>query len=235
VLGLGLSDGEDLVKFVAKKCGAKLVEGRDLKSAMGQRKYEDSVVVFVERSGLQSNRPDDRDDEMRNLGISPPPKYPLHAQWLKANRTLDSNLYSTLLKDLPNGVKYTVIFTTTKAEKIVDELASQPVYEPQFAVGSVLKMDLKRDLRVRGDNGTRPDLRPLFEQYQFLTPGMYPPPCMMGRAGTNSVRIGLFMGLLVGIILLSILYVGISGVSSLQVSYGAFDKEMGPAAHKKQQ
>jgi hypothetical protein len=48
-------------------------------------------------------------------------------------------------------------------------------------------------------------------------------------------NIGVFMGLLVGIILLSILYVGINAVSSLQVSYGAFDKEMGPAAHKKQQ
>ncbi len=48
-------------------------------------------------------------------------------------------------------------------------------------------------------------------------------------------KIGLFMGIIVTIILLSILYVGISAVSSLEVSYGAFDKEMGPAAHKKQQ
>jgi hypothetical protein len=43
------------------------------------------------------------------------------------------------------------------------------------------------------------------------------------------------MGLLVGSVFLTILYVGISGVSSLEVSYGAFDKEMGPAAQKKQQ
>ena len=43
------------------------------------------------------------------------------------------------------------------------------------------------------------------------------------------------MGILVGLILLSILYVGISAISGLEVSYGAFDKEMGPAAHKKQQ
>jgi hypothetical protein len=93
---------------------------------------------------------------------------------MKANRTLDSNLYSTLLKDLPNGIKYTVILTTTKVEKVVAELLSLPEYEPEFAIGSVVKMDLKRDLRVRGDNGTRPDLRPLFEKYQFLTPGMYP-------------------------------------------------------------
>jgi hypothetical protein len=173
VLGLGVSDGEDLVKFVAKNCGAKLVEGRDLKSAMGQRKHEDSVVVFVERSGLQSNRPEDREDEMRNLGISPSPSpMPSVCAMMKANRTLDSNLYSTLLKDLPNGIKYTVIFTTTKVEKVMAELLSLPEYEPEFAIGSVVKMDLKRDLRVRGDNGTRPDLRPLFEKYQFLTPGM---------------------------------------------------------------
>lgn len=43
------------------------------------------------------------------------------------------------------------------------------------------------------------------------------------------------MGLLVGILLITILYVAVSGVSSLQVSYAAFDKEMGPAAQKKQQ
>lgn len=42
------------------------------------------------------------------------------------------------------------------------------------------------------------------------------------------------MGLLVFFILLTILYVGINGVASLQVSYAAFDKEMGPAAQKKQ-
>ena len=43
------------------------------------------------------------------------------------------------------------------------------------------------------------------------------------------------MGLLTGTILLAILGVGISAVSSLKVSYAAFDKEMGPAAQKKQQ
>ncbi len=43
------------------------------------------------------------------------------------------------------------------------------------------------------------------------------------------------MGLLVSFLLLSILYVAISGVASLQVSYAAFDKENGPAAQKKAQ
>lgn len=43
------------------------------------------------------------------------------------------------------------------------------------------------------------------------------------------------MGLLVTVLLLSILGVGLSAISSLEVSYGAFDKEMGPAAQKKAQ
>jgi hypothetical protein len=43
------------------------------------------------------------------------------------------------------------------------------------------------------------------------------------------------MGLLVGFLLLSILSVGLNAIGSLKVSYGAFDKEMGPAAQKKQQ
>jgi hypothetical protein len=51
---------------------------------------------------------------------------------------------------------------------------------------------------------------------------------------THSAPSGLFMGFLVSLILISILYVAISGVASLQVSYAAFDKEMGPAAQKKQ-
>lgn len=43
------------------------------------------------------------------------------------------------------------------------------------------------------------------------------------------------MGLLTVVIILSILSVGLRAISSLQVSYAAFDKEMGPAAQKKQQ
>jgi len=42
------------------------------------------------------------------------------------------------------------------------------------------------------------------------------------------------MGFLATIIMLSILGAGLTALSSLQVSYGAFDKAMGPAAQKKQ-
>jgi hypothetical protein len=42
------------------------------------------------------------------------------------------------------------------------------------------------------------------------------------------------MGLTASLPLLLILYVGIRAVSSLEVSYFAFSKEMGPAGQKKQ-
>ena len=94
------------------------------------------------------------------------------------------------------------------------------MYEADDSFQAPLHMDLKRESRglhkrASSDNETYID-GPLFEKYQFLSPGI-------------------FMGFLVGILLLSILYVGISGVASLQVSYGAFDKENGPASQKKQQ
>ena len=41
------------------------------------------------------------------------------------------------------------------------------------------------------------------------------------------------MGLLVGFLLLSILYVAISGVAGMQVTYAAFDKESGQLAKRK--
>ena len=43
------------------------------------------------------------------------------------------------------------------------------------------------------------------------------------------------MGFLVGILLLSILYVAVSGLSGMQVTYAAFDKESGSLAQKKSQ
>ena len=100
-------------------------------------------------------------------------------------------------------------------------------------------MELKRDFsnhkRASDGNITLPD-GPLFERYQYLNPGTSP--AYVGlicfRNGILNLHIGLFMGLLVSFLLLSILYVGINGVASLQVSYAAFDKEMGPAAQKKQ-
>ena len=43
------------------------------------------------------------------------------------------------------------------------------------------------------------------------------------------------MGLSVVLLLFFIAYVGVSAISGLEVSYGAFNKEGGPQAQKKQQ
>ncbi|KAK5654823.1 hypothetical protein OQA88_6859 [Cercophora sp. LCS_1] len=93
-------------------------------------------------------------------------------------------------------------------------------YEPEFI--EPVHMDLKR--QAAGQEMLAAGLRrtakgnstnlPLFEKYQFFTPGI-------------------FSGLIALIVMLSILGVGLRALASLEVSYGAFDKENGPAAQKK--
>lgn len=121
---------------------------------------------------------------------------------------------------------------------------------------SDMHIDLKRDLSVypRATNGTNPDSNlPLFEKYQFLSSGEYQciplssfacpkvEDCqhcftlLESTLMTLTCYPGIFMGLGVSILLISILYIGISAIAGLEVSYMAFSKEMGPAAQKKQQ
>ncbi|KAI0472013.1 BIG1-domain-containing protein [Xylariaceae sp. FL0804] len=105
---------------------------------------------------------------------------------------------------------YTVIYTGGPRTEHPEE------YKPEFQQGHT-NTELKRHLNsaVRRQDKSR-DTRPLFEKYQYFTPGI-------------------FMGLITLIVLLSILYAGIGAVASLQVPYGAFEKDMGPAAQKKAQ
>lgn len=97
-------------------------------------------------------------------------------------------------------------------------------------------MDLKRssdgvEVLVKRKSNSTNNL-PLFEKYQFFTPGEFPLPSESHRLLIQVL--GVFMSFVVLVILLSILAVGLKALSSLEVSYGAFDKEMGPAAQKKQ-
>ncbi|KAK4669792.1 uncharacterized protein QC763_206090 [Podospora pseudopauciseta] len=114
------------------------------------------------------------------------------------------------------GEGYTVMVFSDPAEL--------PPYRSEFDGVATGHMDLKRGLDgefegvvVNGrGNETERDTRGLFEKYQFFTPGI-------------------FMALITLVIVLAILTVGLKALASLEVSYGAFDKEMGPAAQKKQQ
>jgi len=85
----------------------------------------------------------------------------------------DSTLHTTLLNDLPKDTKYTLIYLTTPSTLPASTCADQAIiYEPDF--NDALHIDLKRNLAAATKpNGTIPDPRPLFEKYQFLSPGMY--------------------------------------------------------------
>jgi hypothetical protein len=76
-----------------------------------------------------------------------------------------------------------------------------------------VQMELKRDL---SSHKRAPSSRDggLFEKYQYFSPGI-------------------FMAFIAIIPLLSIIFVGLRALTSLEVSYFAFSKEMGPAANRK--
>jgi hypothetical protein len=110
---------------------------------------------------------------------------------------------------------YTVIYITTpQTESQAKEQLKQEhhTYEMDTSFPE-MQMELKRDLdsHVKRANSTEGGL---FEKYQYFTPGI-------------------FMGFAAIIPLFLILLVGIRALTSLEVSYFAFSKEMGPNAQKK--
>ncbi|RMZ81935.1 hypothetical protein DV737_g2303, partial [Chaetothyriales sp. CBS 132003] len=109
------------------------------------------------------------------------------------------------LLDMIPTHNYTLVYTTSP-QTAVDE--GREYAMDSSDIQESLHLDLKRaETLVDG---------PLFHRYQFFTPGI-------------------FMGFLVGFLLLLILYVAIYGLASLQVTYAAFDKEQGQLAPKKLQ
>ncbi|KAK4898826.1 hypothetical protein LTR27_003557 [Elasticomyces elasticus] len=123
-----------------------------------------------------------------------------------------------LLAGLEAEAKEPYIFIYTGAATAPSTEADLP-YEMDEPYPT-LHTDLKRDTRtyhVRASNSSTENPQsglPLFEKYQFLSPA-------------------LFMGLTVSLILFFILYVGVSAIAGLEVSYAAFSKEMGPQGQNK--
>lgn len=113
--------------------------------------------------------------------------------------------------------EYTLIYTTTPRTDL--EILPHP-YEMETPFKDTLHTELKRDVsahnkpRVAANNTESTNHGGLFETYQFLNPG-------------------LFMAISAMIPLLLILLGGIRALTSLEVSYFAFSKEMGPAAQRK--
>lgn len=83
---------------------------------------------------------------------------------------LDSLLQAVLSQF--KGRDYLVVYATTPREDIESNATPHggAAYEPEFQ--EPLKMEIKRATGyIRGDNSTKIDRRPLFEKYQFFTPG----------------------------------------------------------------
>ncbi|MCJ1262037.1 hypothetical protein MMC22_001906 [Lobaria immixta] len=136
----------------------------------------------------------------------------------RASKLVEHDSFLASILNLLSSSKYTVLYTTTPiSSEQLSTMAMAEDYQIETNFQTAVHMGLKRDFsahRRESNDSTTPRSAPLFEKYMFFGPG-------------------LFMGLLATFLLLSILYVGISGISSLQVSYAAFDREMGPAASKK--
>lgn len=110
--------------------------------------------------------------------------------------------------DLQSSDSYTLIYLSSPVESTT--------YVADFteSVSEELKKLRARTQFVRrqGNNSTSTSL---FDKYVFFNGGV-------------------IHGLVVLIVLFSILGVGLRALGSLEVSYGAFEKDMGPAAQKKQ-
>ncbi|KAI4278326.1 MAG: hypothetical protein LQ337_001095 [Flavoplaca oasis] len=151
------------------------------------------------------------------------PALPSTSKEQRASKLKENDVFLSSILDLLPTSKYTVIYTTSPYAAHKSGQHEEPeMYEMDDSFSSSQShLGTKRDFGVHGKraddnaNVTLPNA-PLFEKYQYFTPGI-------------------FMGLIVILPLFMILYVGISAVGSLQVSYAAFDREMGPQTAKKGQ
>nr|OQO23459.1 hypothetical protein B0A51_08706 [Rachicladosporium sp. CCFEE 5018] len=116
------------------------------------------------------------------------------------------------------GENYVFILASTPVEAAE---AHAHMYEMDEPYPTAMHQDLKRGLelerRAKGNRSSADHMQdglPLFEKYKFLSPGI-------------------FMSLTVSLLLVIILWVGVSAIAGLEVSYAAFSKEMGPAAQNK--
>ncbi|KAI5862823.1 ER protein BIG1 [Durotheca rogersii] len=147
------------------------------------------------------------------LDLEPLPATGSVARTMKQN---DDQL-GLLLDQLEAQGSYTVIYAAGRPQTQTQTQAHPATpYTAEFpdAVHAELRRALPHAVR-QGAREAEPNL-PLFQKYQYFSPGI-------------------FTALITVTVLVSILYAGISAVASLEVPYGAFDKEMGPAAQRKQQ
>lgn len=212
---------QPLQAILESTCGAKVLRGnavtRDVLQKPGRHVIE---IPFKDVSRLHSQ---DVEDVQQQLDVR--------------DDTVSSIISAMRAQD------YTLIYYSTPSTSHQDD-AGEYIMDDDV-VAHQLNAELKRDLSADGSgssfhvaagNNTLVD-GPLFDRYQFTTPGKPPYPLIVSTGPfleweTNDAA-GLFMGFFAAIVLLSLLWVGLTGLSSLQVTYGAFEKEQGQLAGKK--
>lgn len=157
------------------------------------------------------------DSSPRVIKVSFPPP-PSHRGQRKERLREQDSFLNALLTSVASEPTI-VLYTTTPISGVLHDQHGSPhhelhLYDNEDPFHQGLHVDLKRNFAKRQEKGNAS--LPLFEKYQYFTPGI-------------------FTGMLVSLPLFLILYVGVSAVAGLDVSYYAFSKEMGPAAQKKQQ
>ncbi|KAK2602553.1 hypothetical protein N8I77_009071 [Diaporthe amygdali] len=183
------------------------VKGRyDVAEVIGDDISLDGLSNYIKAACAEAGKKDGLSVNEHRLEALPTQKGDARATKLAEN---DVEIGDILSGAQASGDDYTVIYFSSPH--------SPAVYESEYVESDAIQMELKRRtaevIEPRAGNANDSSA-PLFVKYQFFTPGI-------------------FMGLVGTIIMLAILYVGLSAVSSLEVSYGAFDKENGPAAQKK--
>jgi hypothetical protein len=192
----------------------------------GQQPEVKSIVSVPDVVGLVDSKIikylEDNCGTVKNIKLDGPPIAP-------AMRSLYMGQQDQFLDDsmakFVEAKDYTVIYLTTpltsNGAKAVLEAQQQQQqqqyqYESEALFDNTMQMELKRDTSAHTRRANSTAEGGLFERYQYFTPG-------------------LFMGFAAVIPLFLILLVGIRALLSLEVSYFAFSKEMGPNAQKKQQ
>ncbi|KAN0076645.1 BIG/ATPase V1 complex, subunit S1 [Elaphomyces granulatus] len=143
------------------------------------------------------------------------PMLPLSPE--RSQQLINNDAFLAGVIDQVPSQSYTFLYITSPKEFVDGEVTDSFVYHPEnSAYQEPLHMDLKRDYVAHSRGPSLPSNQSLFQRYQFLSPGI-------------------FMGLFASFICLSILYVGLSALMSLQVPYAAFEKNTAPGSQKKQQ
>lgn len=168
------------------------------------------MLTFIRLAGLIPNE----DVIPRIIKVdftSPPSEYAARGAKLADHDAFLHAIITSL-----GGSSLTVVYTTSPPSgRHVPQ--TPPAYEMESSTyESVLHTDLKRDVSAHADAGDSTPNLPLFDTYLYLNPAI-------------------FTGLFVAVLLFLILYVGINAVASLQVSYFAFSKEMGPSGPRHKQ